>query len=317
MGERDSRKNPREPSCPRDPSRRIRGLLPLAVGPLAPVKRRAAEKPFVQAEVAEAPEKGTAGGGLLKETRLTPGVPCLRTPIKSKSRDSGIGCDPNLSLFEPDLSVVDERETQATSPVESEESKLQRESGDVGEGIDAVGDAIQASLRKIEALCGSPESDLGASPIVRGANRAPIDSLAAVETKAKWGNIVTIDPPLFRELLRIREDIEREKRDCLKKVPEDPKEALKGKPTEEALSSKNMNTSSRLNGCAPGVNESMALSPKAKMKYKSPPVFYGKEGEDPVAWVERYEKVARYNRWTDEDLKDNFEMFLDGAARKW
>ena len=53
------------------------------------------------------------------------------------------------------------------------------------------------------------------------------------------------------------------------------------------------------------------------MKYKSPPVFYGKEGEDPVAWVERYEKVARYNRWTDEDLKDNFEMFLDGAARKW
>lgn len=62
---------------------------------------------------------------------------------------------------------------------------------------------------------------------------------------------------------------------------------------------------------------STQVADQVKMKYKAPPTFYGKEGEDAIAWMERYEKIAKYNRWSTRDLKDNFEMFLDGAARKW
>ena len=56
---------------------------------------------------------------------------------------------------------------------------------------------------------------------------------------------------------------------------------------------------------------------RAKTKFKSPTTFNGRESEDAVAWMDRFEKTARYNRWTDADKLDNFEMYLEGAARKW
>lgn len=34
-------------------------------------------------------------------------------------------------------------------------------------------------------------------------------------------------------------------------------------------------------------------------------------------WLNRYERVGRYNHWGDNELRENFEMSLDGAALKW
>ncbi len=56
---------------------------------------------------------------------------------------------------------------------------------------------------------------------------------------------------------------------------------------------------------------------RAKTKYKAPPTFYGRENEDAASWLDRYERAGRYNKWTDEDLHDNFEMFIEGDARLW
>ena len=56
---------------------------------------------------------------------------------------------------------------------------------------------------------------------------------------------------------------------------------------------------------------------RALMKSKKPPTFYGRDGEDSIAWMERYERTGRYNRWTDQELRFFFEAYLDGAAQKW
>lgn len=49
----------------------------------------------------------------------------------------------------------------------------------------------------------------------------------------------------------------------------------------------------------------------------SPPLFCGKQEEDPVEWLEIYEKIARENQWTDDDMRLDFDIYLDGAAGKW
>jgi len=50
----------------------------------------------------------------------------------------------------------------------------------------------------------------------------------------------------------------------------------------------------------------------AHIKPKDPPIFKGEEGEDALSWLERYETTATYNRWGDEELRNNFEMFIEG-----
>ncbi|KZR95728.1 Uncharacterized protein APZ42_010347, partial [Daphnia magna] len=55
----------------------------------------------------------------------------------------------------------------------------------------------------------------------------------------------------------------------------------------------------------------------AQIKFQSPPTFGGKEGEDVVQWMHRYERIGRYNRWGDEELRDHVELSLSGAAQKW
>ncbi|KAI9554997.1 hypothetical protein GHT06_020287 [Daphnia sinensis] len=53
------------------------------------------------------------------------------------------------------------------------------------------------------------------------------------------------------------------------------------------------------------------------LKFKAPPTFSGKEGEDAANWMDRYEVLADYNRWTDADKRTNFGIYLDGPARQW
>ncbi|KAK4017391.1 hypothetical protein OUZ56_032703 [Daphnia magna] len=55
----------------------------------------------------------------------------------------------------------------------------------------------------------------------------------------------------------------------------------------------------------------------AQIKFQSPPTFGGKEGEDVVQWMHRYERIGRYNRWVDNKLRDHVELSLSGAAQKW
>ncbi|KAK4025075.1 hypothetical protein OUZ56_010578 [Daphnia magna] len=55
----------------------------------------------------------------------------------------------------------------------------------------------------------------------------------------------------------------------------------------------------------------------AQIKFQSPPTFGGKDGEDVVQWMHRYERIGRYNRWGDEELRDHVELSLSGAAQKW
>ncbi|KAK4013273.1 hypothetical protein OUZ56_025507 [Daphnia magna] len=52
----------------------------------------------------------------------------------------------------------------------------------------------------------------------------------------------------------------------------------------------------------------------AQIKFQTPPTFTGRDGEDVVSWIHRYEKVGRYNRWGENELRDHIELSLEGAA---
>ena len=54
-----------------------------------------------------------------------------------------------------------------------------------------------------------------------------------------------------------------------------------------------------------------------KLQFKAPPTFSGAPHEDIVEWVDRYERIGKFNQWEDEDLASNVCMYLEGAARKW
>lgn len=49
----------------------------------------------------------------------------------------------------------------------------------------------------------------------------------------------------------------------------------------------------------------------------SPPTFCGRQEEDPEEWLEAYEKLARDNQWSEEDMRLDFDLYLDGAAAAW
>ncbi|KAK4027288.1 hypothetical protein OUZ56_016299 [Daphnia magna] len=55
----------------------------------------------------------------------------------------------------------------------------------------------------------------------------------------------------------------------------------------------------------------------AQIKFQTPPTSTGRDGEDVVSWIHRYEKVGRYNRWGENELRDHIELSLEGAAGKW
>ncbi|KAK4013443.1 hypothetical protein OUZ56_025998 [Daphnia magna] len=52
----------------------------------------------------------------------------------------------------------------------------------------------------------------------------------------------------------------------------------------------------------------------AQIKFQTPPTFTGRDWEDVVSWIHRYEKVGRYNRWGENELRDHIERSLEGAA---
>ena len=65
----------------------------------------------------------------------------------------------------------------------------------------------------------------------------------------------------------------------------------------------------------PGPTARMARA--TTRKFERPPTFSGLDEEDVVDWIRRYESVARYNGWNQQDQHDNLEMYLKGSAEKW
>jgi len=55
----------------------------------------------------------------------------------------------------------------------------------------------------------------------------------------------------------------------------------------------------------------------AQHKFIPPTCFSAKVGENAVDWLERYELTARYNHWGNQEMRNNFVMYLEGTARKW
>ena len=53
----------------------------------------------------------------------------------------------------------------------------------------------------------------------------------------------------------------------------------------------------------------------ATRKFESPPTFGGLGEEDVVDWQARYEKVGKYNGWTDGDMAGNYAQFQEGKLR--
>ena len=55
----------------------------------------------------------------------------------------------------------------------------------------------------------------------------------------------------------------------------------------------------------------------AQIKFIQPPLFAGKEEEDVIEWMERYEKIGTFNRWGDAEKRTHVELSLTEAAQKW
>ena len=45
--------------------------------------------------------------------------------------------------------------------------------------------------------------------------------------------------------------------------------------------------------------------------------FFGAPEEDPLQWLERFEVLARANKWTATDKLDSVQTYIDGTARHW
>ena len=56
---------------------------------------------------------------------------------------------------------------------------------------------------------------------------------------------------------------------------------------------------------------------RPQLKFEKCKVFLGKPEEDALDWVTRYCDIGQYNRWGVAELRANFQMYLDGAARQW
>ena len=59
------------------------------------------------------------------------------------------------------------------------------------------------------------------------------------------------------------------------------------------------------------------MTGRPQKKFEKCKVFLGKPEEDALDWLTWYCDIAQYNRWRKADLRANFHMYLNGAARQW
>jgi hypothetical protein len=65
------------------------------------------------------------------------------------------------------------------------------------------------------------------------------------------------------------------------------------------------------------IRAAMAAPIRPKTKFASSPAFEGSADEGLIEWLELYKSVERYNRWGNDEFHSKFELYVDGAARKW
>lgn len=54
-----------------------------------------------------------------------------------------------------------------------------------------------------------------------------------------------------------------------------------------------------------------------RFKQRDPSVFWGKDDEDAVDWLRRFDYCAKFNFWDDVEKVAVFPMFLAGTAESW
>ena len=82
------------------------------------------------------------------------------------------------------------------------------------------------------------------------------------------------------------------------------------------LNSSESATDSDTGSSSSSISVGYAMANRPQIKFLSPPIFKGLPDEDALDWLDRYEKTGAYNRWGNPELRENFNMYLDGAARK-
>ena len=52
-------------------------------------------------------------------------------------------------------------------------------------------------------------------------------------------------------------------------------------------------------------------------QFKTPSTFCGTSKENATDWIDRFERIGKHNRWSNDDLSRIIDVCLEGAAFKW
>ncbi|KZS08016.1 Uncharacterized protein APZ42_028148 [Daphnia magna] len=59
------------------------------------------------------------------------------------------------------------------------------------------------------------------------------------------------------------------------------------------------------------------MAERLMFHYKEPEKFRGTSKENAIEWIDRFERIGRHNRWSNNDLARAIDVSLEGAAYKW
>lgn len=67
----------------------------------------------------------------------------------------------------------------------------------------------------------------------------------------------------------------------------------------------------------PFLEEEEDMAERPMFHYKEPEKFRGTPKENAMEWIDRFERIGRHNRWSNNDLARAIDVSLEGAAYKW
>lgn len=82
------------------------------------------------------------------------------------------------------------------------------------------------------------------------------------------------------------------------------------------------NTNNERNGTPPGsqpldAGDSTTAGLAPALRQRDPPIFSGTGGDDLEEWLSSYDRVSKYNRWTDALKLTNIAFYLSDHAKTW
>ena len=60
-----------------------------------------------------------------------------------------------------------------------------------------------------------------------------------------------------------------------------------------------------------------AMAERPLWQFERPAKFAGTAKENAVEWMDRFERIGRHNRWTQNDLATIVDVYFEGTAYKW